>query len=78
LASQSAPSRAVNPTFRPPYHTRHTPSLGLIVHHTDGEREAAYDRESHFGKLDQALDDAPSRGWVVVDMKKDWKRVFPE
>jgi hypothetical protein len=55
-----------------------TPSLGLIVHHTDAEREVAYDRESHFGKLDKALDEAPSRGWVVVDMKQDWKRVFPE
>jgi hypothetical protein len=56
----------------------HTPSLGLIVHHTDGEREAAYDRESHFGKLDKALDDAPSRGWVVVDMKRDWRAIFPD
>jgi len=56
----------------------HAPSLGLLVHHTDGEREAAYDRESHFGKLDKALDDAPARGWVVVDMKNDWKRVFPD
>ena len=56
----------------------HPPSLGLIVHHTDGEREAPYDRESPIGKLDQALDDAPARGWVVVDMKNDWKRVFPE
>ena len=54
------------------------PSLGLILHHTDAEREAAYDRASHFGKLDKALDDAPARGWVVVDMKKDWKRVFPQ
>jgi hypothetical protein len=56
----------------------HTPSLGLLVHHTDGEREAAYDRESHFGKLDKVLDAAPSRGWIVVDMKNDWKRVFAE
>jgi hypothetical protein len=56
----------------------HAPSLGLIVHHTDGEREAAYDRESHFGKLDKVLDAAPSRGWIVVDMKNDWKRVFAE
>jgi hypothetical protein len=55
-----------------------TPGLGLIVHHTDGERETAYDRDSHFGRLDQALDDAPSRGWVVVDMKRDWKQVFPD
>lgn len=50
--------------------------LGLIVHHTDGQREVAYDRESHIGKLDQALDEAPKAGWVVVDMKKDWKKVF--
>jgi len=55
-----------------------TPSLGLLVHHTDGEREVAYDRESHIGRLDEALDDAPTRGWVVVDMKEDWKRIFPE
>jgi hypothetical protein len=46
--------------------------------HTDAEREAAYDRESHIGKLDKALDDAPARGWVVVDMKRDWKRVFAD
>ena len=51
--------------------------LGLIVHHTDAEREAAYDRESHIGRLDQALDEAPERGWVVVDMKRDWKTIFP-
>jgi hypothetical protein len=56
----------------------HTPSLGLIVHHTDAEREAAYDRDSHFGKLDKVLDQAPARGWVVADMKNDWKRVFPD
>jgi hypothetical protein len=54
-----------------------TPSLGLILHHTDAEREAAYDRGSHFGRLDQALDEAPARGWVVVDTKRDWKQVFP-
>jgi phosphoserine phosphatase len=54
----------------------HAPSLGLLLHHTDAEREAAYDRESHIGRLDEALDHAPSRDWVVVDMKKDWKRVF--
>ncbi|MEX0792582.1 MAG: HAD family hydrolase [Pirellulaceae bacterium] len=52
-----------------------TPRFGLIVHHTDGEREFAYDRESHFGRLDKALEDAPKRGWVVVDMKADWKQV---
>ena len=55
-----------------------TPRMGLIVHHTDAEREFAYDRESHFGRLDKALDEAPKRGWVVVDMKTDWKTIFPE
>jgi phosphoglycolate phosphatase-like HAD superfamily hydrolase len=47
-----------------------------LVHHTDGEREWAYDRTSHIGKLDKALDEATSKGWTVVDMKQDWKRVF--
>jgi hypothetical protein len=51
--------------------------LSAIVHHTDGEREVAYDRESHIGRLDKALDEATERGWVVVDMKADWKTVFP-
>jgi phosphoglycolate phosphatase-like HAD superfamily hydrolase len=55
-----------------------TPRFGLIVHHTDGEREFAYDRESHMGRLDKALDEAPARGWVVVDMKKDWNRIYPD
>lgn len=50
--------------------------LGMIVHHTDEIREYAYDRRSHFGKLDKALDVAPQNGWAVVDMKQDWKRVF--
>jgi hypothetical protein len=53
------------------------PRLGLIVHHTDAEREWAYDRDSHVGKLDQALDQADSDGWTVVDMKNDWKTIFP-
>jgi phosphoglycolate phosphatase-like HAD superfamily hydrolase len=47
-----------------------------IVHHTDAAREYAYDRQSHFGKLDKALDDAAAKGWTVVDMKRDWKKVF--
>jgi hypothetical protein len=51
--------------------------FGLIVHHTDAEREYAYDRQSHFGKLDVALDAASTNRWTVVDMKKDWKRIFP-
>jgi hypothetical protein len=53
------------------------PRLGLIVHHTDAEREYAYDRDSTFVRLDKALDAAPEKGWVVVDMKNDWKTVFP-
>ena len=50
--------------------------FGLIVHHTDAEREYAYDRQSHFGRLDKALDAARLNQWTVVDMKNDWKRVF--
>jgi hypothetical protein len=51
--------------------------FGLVVHHTDGEREWAYDRDSQIGRLSRALDEAPKRGWVVVDMKRDWKTIFP-
>ena len=51
--------------------------LGLFVHHTDEEREYAYDREGHVGVLNRALDEAENRGWVMVDMKKDWNAVFP-
>ena len=47
-----------------------------LVHHTDAEREFAYDRKSSIGTLDKALDEANAKGWVVVDMKKDWNRVF--
>ena len=50
--------------------------FGLIVHHTDAEREWAYDRKSSIGRLDKALDEAATRGWTVVDVKKDWKVVF--
>jgi len=50
--------------------------LGLIVHHTDAEREYAYDRKSHVGRLEKGLDEADARGWLVVDMKRDWKKVF--
>jgi phosphoglycolate phosphatase-like HAD superfamily hydrolase len=49
-----------------------------LVHHTDAEREYAYDRDSKVGKLDKALDEATAKGWAVVDMKRDWKAVFPE
>ena len=51
--------------------------LGLFVHHTDAEREYAYDRKSHVGTLDKALDRADANGWIIVDMKNDWNRVFP-
>jgi hypothetical protein len=53
------------------------PSLVLIVHHTDGDREYVYDRSSHVGKLDKAWDEATAKGWIVVDMKKDWNTIFP-
>jgi len=51
--------------------------LGVIVHHTDGVREFAYDRKAAFGKLDKGLDEAPSRGWLLIDMKNDWKQIYP-
>jgi hypothetical protein len=50
--------------------------LGLIVHHTDAEREYAYDRNTPFGRLDKALDAAAQNKWVVMDMKRDWKNIF--
>lgn len=53
-------------------------TFGLIVHHDDAEREYAYDRESHFGRLDRGLAEGPKRGWSIVSMKTDWKRVYPE
>jgi phosphoserine phosphatase len=54
------------------------PRLGLILHHDDGEREFAYDRESSAGRLNRGLDEAARRGWQVVSMKRDWKQVFPQ
>jgi hypothetical protein len=51
--------------------------FALMVHHTDAEREWAYDRQSSIGRLDKALDEANARRWTVVDMKRDWKAVFP-
>ncbi|MGD9785805.1 MAG: HAD family hydrolase [Hyphomicrobiaceae bacterium] len=52
--------------------------FGLIVHHTDAEREWAYDRNSHIGQLNVALDEAKAKGWTVVDMKNDWKVIYPD
>jgi hypothetical protein len=51
--------------------------FGLIVHHTDAQREWAYDRQSAMGRLDKALDEAAEKKWLVVDMKRDWKVVYP-
>ena len=51
--------------------------LMLIVHHTDDKREWAYDRKSSIGHLDKALDEAQAKGWTVVDMKNEWKTIFP-
>jgi phosphoserine phosphatase len=53
------------------------PRFALYVHHTDAEREWAYDCKSHFGKLDKGLDEAKTKGWTVVDMKRDWKLIHP-
>jgi phosphoserine phosphatase len=53
------------------------PDLGLIVHHTDATREWAYDRDSRIGTLARALDAAPEQGWIVIDMAKDWAKVYP-
>jgi hypothetical protein len=53
------------------------PRFGMIVHHTDAAREWAYDRDSHIGRLARALDEAPAKGWLVVDMAKDWRIVWP-
>ena len=53
------------------------PRFALYVHHTDAEREWAYDRESSIGRLDKGLDEAKAKGWTVVDMKRDWKVIFP-
>jgi hypothetical protein len=53
------------------------PRFALLVHHTDAEREWAYDRKSFIGHLDKALDEAKAKSWTVVDMKNDWKTIFP-
>ncbi|MBB4526034.1 HAD family hydrolase (plasmid) [Rhizobium leguminosarum] len=52
--------------------------LGVLIHHTDSDREYAYDRDTEFGRLDKALDAASIAGWTVVDMKADWKQVFKD
>jgi haloacid dehalogenase-like hydrolase len=52
------------------------PRFGMIVHHTDGAREYAYDRDSHIGKLEKGLDEGPDMGWLIVDMAKDWAKIY--
>lgn len=52
-------------------------SFMLYVHHTDSIREWAYDRKSKIGRLDKGLDEAKEQGWTVIDMKKDWKVIYP-
>jgi phosphoserine phosphatase len=54
------------------------PRLMLFLHHTDADREWAYDRNSSIGKLDKGLDEASEKGWTVVDMKQDWKAIYPK
>jgi hypothetical protein len=49
----------------------------VLIHHTDAEREWAYDRDSHVGRLDRGLDEAADRGWTVVSMRDDWREIFP-
>ena len=53
------------------------PRFALYVHHTDAEREWAYDRNSSIGRLDKGLGEAQAKGWTVVDMKRDWKVIYP-
>ena len=57
--------------------TNSLPPMEIIIHHTDSTREWAYDRGSPIGKLEKGLDDASGYGFVIVDMKKDWKKIYP-
>lgn len=54
------------------------PRFGMLVHHTDAEREFAYDREGHIGVLNKGLDEGPGLGWTIVDMAADWATVWPQ
>jgi hypothetical protein len=53
------------------------PRLMALIRHTDAEREWAYDRRSSIGRLDKALDEGIAKGWTIVDMKRDWRAVYP-
>lgn len=52
--------------------------FAMLIHHTDAEREWAYDRESHIGRLDRGLNEGAEHGWLIVDMARDWERVWPD
>ena len=52
------------------------PRFGMLVHHTDGDREFAYDRDGHIGVLNRGLDEAAERGWTIIDMAEDWSRIW--
>lgn len=54
------------------------PRLAAFIHHTDSVREYAYDRDGHIGVLDEGMDEAKEKGWLLVDMEKDWKTIYPE
>ena len=54
------------------------PRFCLYVHHDDAEREWAYDRQSHVGRLDKGLDEAAAKGWTIVSMKADWSEIYPK
>ncbi|WP_111669873.1 HAD family hydrolase [Algoriphagus litoralis] len=54
------------------------PRLGILLHHTDAEREFAYDSLSHIGQLKRGLVEGPSRGWLIIDMAKDWSKIYPQ
>lgn len=54
------------------------PRFGMLIHHTDADREWAYDRDSHVGQLAKGLDDAEQNDWIVIDMKADWSRIYPD
>ena len=54
------------------------PKLAMLVHHDDATREWAYDRDSHIGRLVRGLDEGSQRGWLIVSMKDDWNRIYPE
>jgi len=53
------------------------PRFAMLLHHTDAEREFAYDRDRHVGGLERGLDEGPDRGWVIVDMASDWSKIWP-